>query len=50
MIWRKHLHHPGLAALRDAAGDFSTAENWLDLPEDAWLPGPEAGLLPRPAT
>lgn len=47
MIWRKDLHHPGLTALRDAAGDLSAAENWLDLPENAWLPSPEAGLLPN---
>jgi DNA-binding transcriptional LysR family regulator len=45
MIWRKDLHHPGLAALRDAAGDLATTEGWLDRPGDAWLPEPEASLL-----
>jgi hypothetical protein len=47
MIWRKDLHHPGLTALRDAAGELSAAEDWLDLPENAWLPDPEASLLPN---
>jgi DNA-binding transcriptional LysR family regulator len=45
MIWRKDLHHPGLTALRTAAATFGTEAGWLELPDDAWLPAPEAGLL-----
>jgi DNA-binding transcriptional LysR family regulator len=46
MIWRRDLRHPGLSALWEAAGDLAGG-NWLDLPEDAWLPSPEAGLRSR---
>ncbi|GAA1852225.1 LysR family transcriptional regulator [Asanoa iriomotensis] len=45
MIWRTDLDHPGLTALREAAHDLGTAGGWLDLPADAWLPGPEADLV-----
>lgn len=45
MIWRKELNHPGLTALRDAASQLGAAEDWLDLPDNAWLPSPEASLL-----
>jgi DNA-binding transcriptional LysR family regulator len=45
MIWH-HDTHPGLTALRDAARDLADTHGWLDLPHDAWLPEPEAHLLP----
>jgi DNA-binding transcriptional LysR family regulator len=33
---------PGVAALLEAARSASRAKGWLDRPEDAWLPAPEA--------
>jgi DNA-binding transcriptional LysR family regulator len=45
MIWREDMRHRGLTALCDAARDLANAEGWLELPEEAWLPEPEA-LLP----
>jgi DNA-binding transcriptional LysR family regulator len=42
MIWRTDLRHPGVAALRAASRHLADREGWLDLPEKAWLPRPEA--------
>jgi DNA-binding transcriptional LysR family regulator len=46
MIWRSDLHHAGLTALHAAARDLADVMGWLDIPDDAWLPEPEASLLP----
>ena len=45
MAWRTGAHPDGLAAIRDAASVIAEAEGWLELPEDAWLPAPEASRL-----
>ncbi len=45
MAWRAGSHPAGLAAIRDAARVISEAERWLELPENAWLPEPEASRL-----
>ncbi|WP_031160535.1 LysR family transcriptional regulator [Streptosporangium roseum] len=45
MIWRKDLRHPGLQALRESVRELAAADRWLERPEDAWLPEPEAGLI-----
>lgn len=47
MIWRKDMRHSGLTALRDAGRDLAAAEGWLDLPDGAWLPEPEARTARR---
>ncbi|MFC0628211.1 LysR family transcriptional regulator [Kribbella deserti] len=43
MIWRDDIEHPGLRALHEAVDELVRAEGWLDAPDDAWLPRPEAG-------
>ncbi|MBC6462870.1 LysR family transcriptional regulator [Actinomadura sp. HBU206391] len=48
MIWCRDQRHPGLTALLDAARDLAEAHGWLDLPEGAWLPDPEASLQTHP--
>ncbi len=42
MAWRRGSHPAGLAAIRQAASTLSRENRWLELPEDAWLPEPEA--------
>ena len=42
MAWRAGSHPAGLAAIREAATAIGEAERWLELPDDAWLPEPEA--------
>jgi len=42
MIWRSDLRHPGLQALHQAIDDLAATDGWLELPENAWLPEPEA--------
>jgi hypothetical protein len=42
MVWRSGSHPAGLAAIRDAATTLGRDGGWLDLPDDAWLPEPEA--------
>ena len=47
MAWRPGAHPDGLAAIRDEATALSADEGWLDLPNDAWLPEPEASRARR---
>jgi DNA-binding transcriptional LysR family regulator len=47
MIWRPDLDHPGLRELHRAVDELSSAGNWLDLPDGAWLPEPEMTELAR---
>jgi DNA-binding transcriptional LysR family regulator len=42
MIWRADHDHPGLHALNQAIDELAATGNWLDAPDDAWLPMPEA--------
>ncbi len=42
MVWRPGAHPAGLAAIRVAAATIGSVEGWLELPDDAWLPEPEA--------
>ena len=42
IAWRAGSHPAGLAALREAASTLGQEHRWLELPEDAWLPEPEA--------
>ncbi|WP_374982965.1 LysR family transcriptional regulator [Streptomyces fradiae] len=48
LVWRKGLKHPGLDALRTAAARLAAEEDWLSVPDGAWLPEPDATLM-RPA-
>jgi hypothetical protein len=49
MAWRRDTQRDGLTAIRDAAAELATAEDWLrDVRErsrDAWLPEPDASRL-----
>jgi hypothetical protein len=47
MAWRPGAHPAGLAALREAARTIGRANDWLELPEGAWLPEPEASAVGR---
>jgi DNA-binding transcriptional LysR family regulator len=38
MVWRDRERHPGLTALHRAVDELCSAENWNDLPGDAWRP------------
>ncbi|MEU8585294.1 LysR family transcriptional regulator [Streptomyces abikoensis] len=38
MVWRRGLRHPGLDALRHAAGELAGARGWLERPSGSWLP------------
>ncbi|WP_163506016.1 LysR family transcriptional regulator [Fodinicola acaciae] len=42
MMWRTDNDHPGIHALRNAADQLASRENWLSTPDDSWLPQPEA--------
>jgi DNA-binding transcriptional LysR family regulator len=42
MAWRPGSHPAGLAAIREAAATLAQEKRWLELPEHAWLPEPEA--------
>lgn len=45
LVWRKGLVHPGFDALRRAATDISTARNWLEPPQDSWIPATDQGVM-----
>jgi DNA-binding transcriptional LysR family regulator len=47
MIWRSDVDHPGLRILNAVLDDIIDRENWLSLPDDAWLPEPEATRMTR---
>jgi DNA-binding transcriptional LysR family regulator len=47
MIWRADADHPGIRPLNAAVGTLTAAEDWLSIPNGAWLPEPEA-TQPRP--
>jgi DNA-binding transcriptional LysR family regulator len=42
MLWHRDVRHPGLDVLRAVARRAAHADRWLDVPEGAWLPEPEA--------
>lgn len=44
MVWRTDGDHPGLRALHEAVDELAAAHDWPAVPEDAWLPEPEASL------
>jgi hypothetical protein len=45
MAWRPGSHPVGLAAIRRAAAAAAREHGWLELPEGAWLPEPEASTI-----
>ncbi|WP_149181759.1 LysR family transcriptional regulator [Streptomyces sp. TRM49041] len=45
LVWRKGLRHPGLDALRTAAAELAADENWLVIPDGAWLPAADAAAM-----
>lgn len=47
MVWRPGAHPAGLAAIRGAAAAMARDNDWLTLPDGAWLPEPEASRLAR---
>jgi hypothetical protein len=42
MAWRPGSHPAGLGAVRQAVAAIGQERGWLELPEAAWLPEPEA--------
>ena len=47
LAWRAGSHPAGLAAVRESATTLSRERRWLELPEHAWLPEPDATIGPR---
>ncbi|URN16296.1 MULTISPECIES: LysR family transcriptional regulator [Streptomyces] len=45
LVWRRGLEHPGLDALRTAAARLAAEEDWLAVPDGAWLPEADAALM-----
>jgi DNA-binding transcriptional LysR family regulator len=51
LAWRRDTQSEGLAALRDAAAELATSENWLGMATngargtETWLPEPDASRL-----
>ncbi|MFJ8694127.1 LysR family transcriptional regulator [Streptomyces roseolilacinus] len=45
LVWRRGLRHPGLDALRTAAARLAAEEDWLAVPDGAWLPELDAALM-----
>ncbi|HLL33026.1 LysR family transcriptional regulator [Streptomyces sp.] len=45
LVWRKGLVHPGLDALRRAAGETATEEGWLRWPAEGWIPAMDKALM-----
>lgn len=48
MVWREGLRHPGLDALRAAAGQLAASEGWMVRPPGSWLPEGDAALMREP--
>ena len=45
MVHQRELRHPALDALRTAADELAHRERWLELPQDHWLPDPDAAAF-----
>jgi DNA-binding transcriptional LysR family regulator len=45
VVWRPATHPDGLDAIRRVAGRLAADNGWLQRPEGAWLPEPEASVL-----
>ncbi|MEU3304763.1 LysR family transcriptional regulator [Streptomyces sp. NPDC006678] len=45
LVWRRGITHPGLDALRTAAAQLATAEDWLKIPAGSWLPETDRSLM-----
>jgi DNA-binding transcriptional LysR family regulator len=45
IAWRAGAHPAGLAALRESATRLREERRWLELPDGAWLPEPEASTI-----
>ncbi|MGH3308971.1 MAG: LysR family transcriptional regulator [Streptomyces sp.] len=48
LVWRRGLRHPGLRALREAAGDLAAQEGWLVPRPYGWLPEADLALTGTP--
>jgi len=46
MIWNTDTDHPGLRALHHAVDEMAATQDWLRIPDGAWLPEPEASQPP----
>jgi DNA-binding transcriptional LysR family regulator len=46
MAWRPGSHPTGLAAVREASTMIGRELGWLEVPDGAWLPEPEASEVP----
>ncbi|MFI1397851.1 LysR family transcriptional regulator [Streptomyces sp. NPDC020681] len=45
VVWRKGLRHPGVDALRAAAGELALEEEWLKRDPSDWLPEGDMSLM-----
>ncbi|MDG4862993.1 LysR family transcriptional regulator [Streptomyces sp. T-3] len=45
LVWRKGVEHPGMTALKAAAGEIAHAEGWLERPADSWIPATDALIM-----
>ncbi|GAA2254942.1 LysR family transcriptional regulator [Streptomyces ruber] len=45
LVWRRELAHPGLEALRRAAGELAAGEGWLRRPAGGWIPAIDALVM-----
>ena len=42
VIWPTRLHRSLVAAVQEATGRLARQEGWMERPDEAWLPEPEA--------
>jgi DNA-binding transcriptional LysR family regulator len=45
MVYHHELRHPGLDALRAAAGQLARRERWLEPPPNHWIPQPDTAAF-----
>ncbi|MFD4544875.1 LysR family transcriptional regulator [Streptomyces sp. NPDC058466] len=45
LVWRKGLVHPGIDALRRAAGELAGEKGWLRRPMEGWIPATDALVM-----
>jgi DNA-binding transcriptional LysR family regulator len=47
LVWRMGLVHPGIDALKQAADELASEENWLLSPQEGWIPATDALIFMR---
>jgi DNA-binding transcriptional LysR family regulator len=49
LVWRKGREHPGIGALRRAAGALAAEEGWLMRPAGGWIPAEDVLVMTNPS-